>query len=113
MGKLHEDGDDAGLRTRLEKLSGALDARGGAAGGSRETIGRDAQQSARAMSVGVRVLSEFVGAILIGAFLGWALDGWLGVAPWGLVAFLILGLAAGLWNVYRIATTNQVGGGPG
>ena len=42
--------------------------------------------------------------MLVGGFLGWELDRWLGSGPWLFVLFLFLGLAAGFWNVYRIAT---------
>ena len=40
---------------------------------------------------------EFVGAVLVSGFLGWALDKYagLGTAPWGMVILLLLGFAAG------------------
>jgi ATP synthase protein I len=46
---------------------------------------------------------SFVLAIVIGAWLGWLLDGWLGTGPWFLLVFFFLGLAAGVLNVYRTA----------
>jgi ATP synthase protein I len=59
------------------------------------------------MSLGFRVLSEFVAAVVVGALIGWQIDVWTGATPWFLLAFLLLGPAAGFWNVYRIAVTPQ------
>ena len=55
------------------------------------------------MSLGFRVMSEFVAAVVVGGFIGWAIDRWLGISPAGLIVFGALGTAAGFWNVYRIA----------
>jgi len=46
---------------------------------------------------------SFVLAIVIGTWFGWLLDGWLGTAPWMLLLFFFLGLAAGVLNAYRTA----------
>jgi ATP synthase protein I len=35
--------------------------------------------------------------------IGWFLDRWLGISPWGLIVFLLLGFAAGILNVMRSA----------
>jgi ATP synthase protein I len=40
---------------------------------------------------------------LLGAALGWVLDYWLGISPWGLIVFLLLGFTAGVLNVMRAA----------
>ena len=48
---------------------------------------------------------SFVLAIVLGAWLGWLLDKWLGTTPWLFFLFFGLGLAAGVLNVYR--TTNR------
>ena len=41
--------------------------------------------------------------MLVGAGLGWLIDRWLGISPWGLIVFLLLGFAAGVLNVMRTA----------
>ena len=41
--------------------------------------------------------------MLVGAGLGWLLDRWLGISPWGMIVFLLLGFAAGVLNVMRAA----------
>jgi F0F1-type ATP synthase assembly protein I len=46
----------------------------------------------------------FVLAIVIGAWMGRTLDQWLDTAPWFFVLFFFFGLAAGILNVYRVAT---------
>ena len=50
---------------------------------------------------GLRLSTELVAGVLVGAFVGWALDRWLGISPWGLIVFLLLGFAAGVRNVVR------------
>jgi ATP synthase protein I len=50
---------------------------------------------------GLRLSTELVAGVLVGAFVGWALDRWLGISPWGLIVFLLLGFVAGVRNVVR------------
>jgi ATP synthase protein I len=56
-----------------------------------------------AMARGFRLSTELVGGVLLGAGLGWLLDRWLGISPWGLIVFLLLGFAGGVLNVMRAA----------
>lgn len=97
--------EDEALKARLGKLSAALDAtrkadrppdRGAADDPSGENVGN-------AVSVGLRVLSEFVAGVVAGGLIGWLLDRWLGSSPAALIVFILLGTATGFWNVYRIA----------
>lgn len=55
------------------------------------------------MARGLRLSSELVAGVLVGAGMGWLLDRWLGSSPWGLIVFLMLGFAAGVMNVMRVA----------
>jgi ATP synthase protein I len=102
--------EDAALRARLAKLQESLresdDAR------QAQSASRSQEPSAlgRAMSVGLSAFSEFVGAIVVGGFIGWAGDRWLGTKPWLMVLFLGLGIAAGFWNVYRVAAPRAKAG---
>jgi ATP synthase protein I len=52
---------------------------------------------------GLRLSTELVAGVLVGALIGLALDHWLGISPWGLIVFLLLGFAAGVRNVVRAA----------
>ena len=64
------------------------------------------------MSLGFRVLAEFVAATVVGALIGWQLDAWIGTSPFLLILFLGFGVAAGFWNVYRLAVAPQGRRGP-
>jgi ATP synthase protein I len=55
----------------------------------------------RGWAVGV----EFVGAVLVSAFIGWLLDRWLGTKPWLMILFLLLGFAAGLRRAIVTSST--------
>lgn len=97
------DQDDEALRARLETLSRKLAQQQEAAKPTAEGPPLLNGNVGRAMTLGFRVLSEFVAAIIVGAVLGWQFDKWLDTAPALLIVFLGLGTAAGFWNVYRIA----------
>lgn len=47
---------------------------------------------------------SFVIAIVMGAWLGRLVDGWLGTQPWFFIVFFFAGLAAGVLNVFRIVS---------
>ena len=98
--------DDAALRARLDTLSRSLDAEN-APEPSKNAV--DDTTLASAMSLGFRVLTEFVAGIGVGAVVGWQLDKWLKTSPILLIVFLTLGTAAGFWNVYRIAVKPTAG----
>lgn len=51
----------------------------------------------------LRLSSEFIAGILVGAGLGWFIDRLAGTSPWGLIVFLLLGFGAGILNVLRAA----------
>ncbi len=92
------------LRSRLDRLSADLNASEDLGTGSGEKdAGLSTGSFGEAMNLGFRVLAEFVSAVVVGALIGWQLDKWLGTAPLFLLVFVLLGTAAGFWNVYRIA----------
>lgn len=51
----------------------------------------------------LRLSSEFIAGVLVGAALGWFIDKMAGTSPWGLIVFLLLGFGAGVLNVLRSA----------
>lgn len=57
-----------------------------------------------ALGLAFRVSVELVSALAVGCAIGWALDEWLDTRPFMMVAFLFVGGAAGILNVYRMAT---------
>jgi ATP synthase protein I len=93
--------DEAALSARLKRLSERLarDQPGRASNGA----GEDRAASASGYAKGFRLSSELVAGVVVGAGLGLLIDRWLGIAPWGLIVFLLLGFAAGMLNVMRSA----------
>lgn len=67
--------------------------------------GKQTQQGSgsSAMSGGLRLSGEFIAGVVTGGAIGWAVDRYLGFSPWGLITFLMLGFATGVWNVLRAA----------
>ena len=55
------------------------------------------------MQIAFRLGTELTVATFIGAILGYGVDRFFGVRPWGLELGVILGGAAGSLNVYRAA----------
>lgn len=50
---------------------------------------------------------EMVAAVGVSLFIGWWLDRWLGTAPWGLLGFILLGVATAMWSAIRTAMIMQ------
>ena len=48
------------------------------------------------------VAYEFFGSILGGAFLGYLIDRYFGIEPWGLIACILLGTTSGLYRMVTI-----------
>jgi ATP synthase protein I len=94
--------DEAALSARLRRLGERLDRT--EAGRAKDT---DRAPRSRAdtsgFARGLRLSTEFVAGVLIGALVGWLIDRWLHISPWGLIMFLLLGFAAGVLNVMRAA----------
>jgi ATP synthase protein I len=92
--------DEAALSERLRALSHKLDKAHDAA---KRTDADDpsVRANAQGMSIALRVVSEFVSGVIVGAGLGWLIDRWLGTSPWGMIILLLLGFVAGVLNVLR------------
>lgn len=63
---------------------------------------RDASPEMSGLARGLRIGTEFIAAILVGAGLGYLIDLGLGTSPWGLLILLLMGFAAGILNVIRV-----------
>ncbi|NJO55427.1 MAG: AtpZ/AtpI family protein [Rhodospirillales bacterium] len=60
-----------------------------------------AHEPASGYGLAFMVAADMVGGLIGGGLLGWGIDSWLDTAPFGLIAFFLLGAMAGMWNVYR------------
>lgn len=70
-----------------------------------DEVGRHQQQSAYGQAF--RYASELIVGVVVGGFVGWALDRQFATAPWLMVVLVVLGFAAGLLNVIRAARKAQ------
>lgn len=106
--KNNHAGEDGALKTRLDALTKALDEK---RQDTQRTVEADRKVAntgiGKAIGTGFRVASELAGGILVGGFLGWLIDYGAGTTPWFLLLFLILGVMAGFWNVYKLAARSD------
>ena len=110
MSDARENGDrgkqqtsEAALSARLQRLNEGLGQARDTAGHPSDSSGAQRAATASGYARGFRLSSELVAGVVVGAGIGWLLDRWLGVSPWGLIVFLLLGFAAGVLNVMRSA----------
>ena len=55
------------------------------------------------LGVAMRVSTEFMAGLAVGAALGYGADRLLGTSPWGFILFFLLGFAASVVNAIRAA----------
>lgn len=92
----------ARLRALDRRLDKSIDTRKQAAGGRRP-------DNYSGLAAAMSLAGTFVSAILVGAAIGWGIDRFFGVAPWGMIVFLLLGFAAGVLSVMRAAARISTG----
>jgi ATP synthase protein I len=93
---------DAALSARLKDLGDRLDQK------RLNQLSESAPEAPRtvdssAVARGLRLSTELVAGVIVGAAIGWGLDHLLGISPWGFIVFLLLGFAAGILNLMRAA----------
>ncbi len=93
--------EEAALSARLRRLGAKL----GQTGQRKPDAQRSGQSGSdpSAIARGFRLSTELVAGVIVGAIIGWVLDRLLGISPWGLIVFLLLGFVAGVLNVMRAA----------
>ncbi len=91
---------DPNDRNRLDDLGKRIEA---AKEKRRNRLGGTHANRASGLGVGMRIATELVAALGVGVGMGLLLDRWLGTTPWLMIVFFILGAAAGLRNVVRVA----------
>ena len=56
------------------------------------------------LGLAFRVSIEITSAVAVGVVIGWLADEYFGTRPWLMLVFIVLGAAAGMLNVYRVAS---------
>ena len=68
-----------------------------------EKRGSDAASLGKAL----KISTELVAAVMVGATLGFILDSWFDTKPWLTISFFFMGVAAGILNVVKSAKNMQ------
>ena len=76
-----------------------------------ERWNRKAKLPTGGIALAGRVTTELVAGVVVGTFIGWAFDNWLGTTPTLMVVFFFLGSAAGMMNVWRALTGRGMAAG--
>lgn len=90
--------DREAIRKRAAELGSKLDT-----AKQRHAPPKSNRASGEAMAMGLRAASELVGGVLVGSGIGWLLDRWLGTYPAFFILFFLLGAAAGMLGIIRMA----------
>jgi ATP synthase protein I len=103
-GRKTSDRDADTIRQRLDALGDKL---AGAQARHHKAPALAPPSQGAALGQALRLGVELVAGVAVGGFIGWALDRFLGTAPFLMVVFLGLGAAAGIMNVVRTAKRMQ------
>ena len=90
------------LERRSRELGEALATRRPAKADQREG-GKPGANGMAGFGQALKLSSEFIAGVAVGAALGWLIDRLAGTSPWGLIVFLLIGFAAGVLNILRSA----------
>lgn len=63
------------------------------------------------LGVGLRIGTELLVGVMVGAAIGWSFDRALGTDPWGFLIFFVLGFVGGIMNVIRSANKAMANSG--
>lgn len=92
--------DERDLDRRARALAAELEARRPS---GRDRDDKPATGGMAGFGQALKLSSEFIAGVAVGAGLGWLIDRVAGTSPWGLIVFLLLGFAAGVLNMMRSA----------
>ncbi len=59
------------------------------------------------MAAGLKIASEFIAGVVVGALIGYGIDLAFDTRPFGLIVFLLFGFAAGVSNVVRSVSKDK------
>lgn len=72
----------------------------------RQKVEADPRQT-RSVGKAWSLAIEMVAAVCVSLFIGWWIDRWFGTAPWGLLGFILLGVATAMWSAIRTGMMMQ------
>ena len=101
-GRLADQNRDADLSNRIAKFESRQ---------QDESRYRRTKLPTGGMALAGRVTTELVAGVVVGTFIGWAFDNWLGTTPTLMVVFFFIGSAAGMMNVWRALTGRGMAAG--
>ena len=87
--------------TELDELSKKIEAAKQVREDSPENLKRKVEEADNARSIGMKVAIEIFAGIAVGVIIGYSLDSLFNTLPLFLVIFMVVGAAAGFWNVYK------------
>ena len=71
-------------------------------------IQKDGKRSnASSLGKALKISTELVAAVVVGSTIGFLLDSWFGTKPLLIICFFIMGVAAGILNVFKSAKKMQ------
>jgi len=59
--------------------------------------------NAASLGKALKISTELVAAVFVGTILGFLLDGWFGTKPLLIICFFLMGVVAGILNVFKAA----------
>lgn len=93
---------DTELSRRLDELDASLGKVRSKSGEPAAKPGADTSAGSGA-ALAFRLGAEFVSGVLVGSLIGYGIDRFFAISPWGLIAFTLIGFAAGVMNMLRAA----------
>ncbi len=69
----------------------------------KKTAKRNRSSNAASIGKAFRISTELVAAVVVGSTIGYLLDNWFDTKPLLTISFFMIGVAAGIINVFRVA----------
>ena len=69
----------------------------------KKNIKKNKSLNVTSFGIAMKISTELVAAVVVGAPLGFILDNWLDTRPWLTIVFFFMGVAAGILNVIKSA----------
>ena len=68
---------------------------------------KDGGSNAASLGKALKISTELVASVIVGSTIGFLLDSWFGTKPLLIICFFIMGVAAGIMNVFKSAKKMQ------